>query len=138
MATRMQKLRDAIVANDPESRLEPMTAAQLKRLLAEHQKTPAHLRDFYAQGGCGSIGNSRYMIYPPLSPLDVFDAETAAGSQGVLLVGDDFAGTHEAYDTRGRSWRFGTVGGGGTFRPSARHKDFPAFIAGWYGSPAGV
>jgi hypothetical protein len=69
----MQKLRDTIVANHPESRLKPLTPSAMKRLLAEHPKMPAHLRDFFAQVGCGCIGDSSYMIYPPIKPTDVFD-----------------------------------------------------------------
>jgi hypothetical protein len=107
----------------------------MKRLLSEHPKIPAHLRDFFAQVGCGSIGDGRYMIYPLISPSGIVDEETAAGLNGVFLVGDDFAGTHEAYDTRGRGWRFGTVGDSGTFRPRKTPEDFPSFIADWYGGP---
>jgi hypothetical protein len=132
----MQKLRDAILANHPKSRLKPMTTSGMKGLLAEHPKMPAHLRDFFAEVGCGSIGDSSYMIYPLIEPSDVFDPETAAGLEGIVLVGDDFAGTHEAYDTRGSSWHFGTVGGGGKFRPCKKPEDFVAFIADWYGAPA--
>jgi hypothetical protein len=132
----MQKLRDAILASHPKSRLKPMTANAMKRLLAEHPKMPAHLRDFFAKVGCGSIGDSQYMIYPLIEPSDVFDPETAAGLEGVVLVGDDFAGTHEAYDTRGRSWRFGSIGSGGKFRPCDKPKDFVAFIADLYGGSA--
>ena len=132
----MQKLRDAILANHPKSRLKPMTAAEMKKLLSQHPKMPAHLRDFFSQVGCGSIGDSRYMIYDLVSPEDIFDEETAAGLKGILLVGDDFAGSHEAYDTRGRSWQFGSVGDSGTFHVCKKPKDFPAFIADWYGGPA--
>jgi hypothetical protein len=132
----MQKLRDAILANHPKSRLKPKTAAEMKQLLSKHPKMPAHLRDFFSQVGCGSIGDSRYMIYGLISPAGIFDEETARGLQGVLLVGDDFAGTHEAYDTRGGSWQFGTVGGSGKFQPSKEPKDFVAFITDWYGGPA--
>ena len=49
---------------------------------------------------------------------------------------EDFAGTHEAYDTRGRSWQFGTVGGSGKFQPKKKPKDFVAFITDWYAGPA--
>jgi hypothetical protein len=132
----MQKLRDEILANHPKSRLKPKTAAEMKQLLARHPKMPAHLRHFFSQVGCGSIGDSRYMIYALISPAGIFDEQTAAGLKGILLVGDDFAGTHEAYDTRGRSWRFGSVGASGKFRVCKKPKDFPAFIADWYGGPA--
>jgi hypothetical protein len=47
----MQKLRDAILANHPGSRLEPMTAGKMERLAAEHPKLPANLRDFFAEVG---------------------------------------------------------------------------------------
>jgi hypothetical protein len=136
MASRMQKLRDAIIANHPKSRLKPKTAAEMKALLSRHPKMPAHLRDFFSEVGCGSIGESRYMIYALISPTSIFDEETASGLKGVLLVGDDFAGRHEAYDTRGRSWQFGTIGESGKFRPCKKPRDFPSFIAEWYGGAA--
>jgi hypothetical protein len=48
-----------------------------------------------------------------------------------VLIGDDFAGQHEAYDTKGR-WRFGTVGSSGRFEPYTEYKDFVDFIERWF------
>ena len=135
MPTRLQKLRDALLTRHPESKLDPLTPAQMKRLLSRHPKMPAHLRDFFRQVGCGCIGDSCYSIYPPIDPSEIFDRKTAAGLKGVVLVGDDFAGTHDAYDTRGRWWRFGQVGDGGTFQPSNKPKNLVALVSEWFAGP---
>lgn len=135
MATRLEKLRDAILANHPKSRLKPMTDAEVKRLRERFPKMPAQLRNFFATVGRGGIGDSRYMIYALMSPSSVMDEQTAARLKGVYLVGDDYAGTHEAYDTRGDKWRFGTVGDTGRFRVCKKPPDFISFLEEWYGRP---
>jgi hypothetical protein len=132
MIRRLRKLKATLAARLPQSRLEPLTAKHLAHLIREFPKLPAHLRNFFKEIGCGCIGNSRYMIYDLLSPKDFFDDETATGLDGVFLIGDDFAGHHEAYDTRGRQWIFGMVGSNGKFVPHTEYTDFVDFIEKWY------
>ena len=87
--------------------------------------------DFFRIIGCGRIGKSRYQIYDLLSPMDIYDEQTAAELEGIFLVGDDFAGNCEAYDTRDK-WQFGSVGSSGTFQPHPLYKNFVEFIEAWY------
>src|SRR5262249_11966390 len=114
MIRRLQRMKSVLLERYPESRLEPLTAKAIARLKKEFPDIPVHLVRFFEVIGCGCIGQSRYMIYDLLSPKGIFDDRTAATLEGVVLIGDDFAGCHEAYDTRSR-WRFGSVGGGGRF-----------------------
>jgi len=85
--------------------------------------------------GAGCIGDSRYAIYHgPVEPDFIFDQETAQGLGNVVLLGDDFAGTHEAY-----LWSDGIAISGSI---DASHPKFEAhtdsgmleFIAKWHGS----
>jgi hypothetical protein len=89
------------------------------------------LLEFFKEFGCGRIGNSRYMLYDLISPDEIFDPVTATGLEGVVLIGDDFAGDHEAYNTKS-DWQFGTVGGGGRFSPHSRYRDIVDFIEDWF------
>lgn len=134
MTTRTEKLRDAIRAIHPASRLEPLAGDRLARLLAKYPALPTHLRELFTTVGVGEIGRGRYMIHALLSPRDVYDAEQANALTGIVLVGDDFAGTCEAYDTRQSPWQFGSVGSNGVFSASESRADFVEFLTEWYGS----
>ena len=103
----------------------------MSRLTGQFPDVPAHLIDFFSQIGCGSIGDSMYMIYGLIEPEEIFDKETAAGLQGVVLIGDDFAGHHEAYDRRSR-WTFGSVRSGGGFQRHVKYRTFIDFIEEWF------
>lgn len=131
MIRKLRKIRDVILERFPESRLKPLTATNLAKLKKTFPDIPAHIVKFFETVGCGCIGQSRYMIYDLHSPQGIFDKETAAYLEGVVLIGDDFAGTHEAYDTRSK-WRFGSVGAGGRFQPHSRYANFVDFIEAWY------
>jgi hypothetical protein len=89
------------------------------------------LKEFFTQFGFGRIGDSAYMIYDLLSPTEIWDAETAAPLDGVVLIGDDFAGTHEAYHTK-RGWEFGSVSGSGTYSAHDKYRNIIEFIEDWY------
>ena len=115
MSDRLQKLRTTILAMLPESDLTPLTEAQLAKLVERYPDLPDHLRQLFTVLGVGSIGQSRYMIYAFMDPDELYDAETARALEGVVLIGDDFAGTSEAYQTR-RGWKFGSIGSSGEFR----------------------
>lgn len=134
MIERLQQLRSRILAKLPESDLKPLSASKLAKLDARHPDLPEHLRQLFTVVGVGSIGDSRYKIHALLAPDDVYDAETAAALDGVVIVGDDFAGTCDAYDTK-RGWKFGSIGGGCTFERSPR-RDFVEFLERRYGDPS--
>lgn len=49
-----------------------------------------------------------YRVYSgPIPPADVFDSAIAKGLTGVLFFGEDFAGTHEAYQVSKLGLHFG-------------------------------
>ena len=133
MRQRLEQLRSAILSKLPESKLEPLTEAEVRQLLRRHPDLPDHLRQLFTVVGAGCIGDSRYMIHVLLDPSDVYDEKTARGLEGIVLVGDDFAGTCEAYDTR-RGWKFGSIGASGRFTESKG--DFIDFLESWYGDAA--
>lgn len=130
----MQQLRSIILAAFPTSNLRPLTAAELAGITERYPELPEHLRQLFTVVGIGSIGNSRYMIHALLDPDELYDPETAAALAGVVVVGDDFAGTCEAYDTK-RGWKFGSIGAAGKFDENG-YGDFIDFLNSWYGEPS--
>ena len=134
MSDRLLKLRTTILATLPASDLRPLAATELEALVARYPDLPEHLRQLFTVVGVGSIGDGRYMIHGLLEPDDVYDPQTASALNGVVLVGDDFAGTCEAYESK-RGWKFGSVGASGEFSPS-EGGDFVDFLECWYGDPA--
>jgi hypothetical protein len=72
------------------------------------------------------------MIYDLMSPAEVFDEADTANLVGIVLIGDDFAGHHEAYDTQAK-WRFGKVGSRCRFEPyGGIYEDFLDFMEKWF------
>lgn len=134
MDERLQALRSAILARLPNSELHPMTASELEEVLIQYPDLPEHLRALYTVVGVGRIGDSRYAIHAAMEPGEVYDESTARDLQGVVLVGDDFAGTCEAYDSR-RGWRFGSIGSDCEFSPR-EGCNFIDFLEDWYCDPA--
>lgn len=128
---RLNRIRDAIRKRFPESRIKPLTDKQIAAVKRRHPKVPAQVLEFFKVVGCGSIGSSRYMVYDLVDAVEIFGKSSAADLDGVVLIGDDFAGHHEAYDTKGK-WRFGSVGGSGTFHPQSVYRDFLEFIERWF------
>lgn len=132
MDSRIRRIRDAIRKDLPESRLEPLTQKQLTAIKKKHPKVPAHVLQFFKEVGCGSIGPSRYMVYDLIDAAEIFGKGSEAELDGIVLIGDDFAGHHEAYDTKD-GWRFGSVGGNGTFDPYGKlYRDFLEFMERWF------
>jgi hypothetical protein len=128
---RLSRIRDVIRERFPESRLKPLTDKKLAAVKRRHPKVPAQVLDFFKEVGCGSIGSSRYMIYDLIDAVDIFGKSSAEDLDGIVLIGDDFSGHHEAYDTKNK-WRFGKVGGGGQFQPHTTYRDFLEFIEKWF------
>jgi hypothetical protein len=112
-----------------------MSAIDLNREIKAYPNMPADLRDFFAIIGSGTIGRSRYKIHALLTPEDVYDEETAEALEGIVIVGDDFAGYCDAYDTRGKAWVFGGINENGQFEPSPNSASFLEFLAARFGGP---
>lgn len=115
----------------PESRLVPLADERLVAMKRRHPNVPAQVLDFFKAVGSGSIGPSRYMIFELIDAVEIFGKGREADLEGIVLVGDDFAGEHEAYDTKNK-WRFGMVGSSGRFQPHTVYRDFLEFTGRWF------
>ena len=78
------------------------------------------------------MGESRYTIHALIDPEDIYDTETAKELEGYLIVGDDFAGSCEAYDTK-NGWIFGCIGDDGRFEEYGKEcNSFIKFLTEWF------
>ena len=127
------ELREHLVGHYPESTLKLMTDDQRTALLNEFPGLPSDYVQFLSEVGSGTIGDSRYSIYGgPMEPSFIFDQITAAGLQDVVLIGDDFAGGHEAIRFEDSGAVFGTVDSlDGRFEPD-EGETFTSFIVSWF------
>ncbi|WP_417503148.1 hypothetical protein [Marinobacter sp.] len=105
----IENLVRALKQNFSDSDFMPVKAELIDSLEEKYPGVPADLKQLYETLGYGSIGHSHYMIHVPTEPTEIYDEETAAELSGVIIVGDDFAGYCEAYDTR-NDWEFGYIG----------------------------
>ena len=129
----MNDLRYRILDKFPESRLTPLSPEKVARLRTRYPGAPSDYLEFLNVVGYGRVGEMRLSIYSgPIEPSDIYDAQTASGLPGVLLVADDFQGCCYGYDT---SWTFGEVDERGTFVPSADVASFVKFIEVWLFGP---
>jgi len=135
MRDRVRSLRDTILRRMPDSDLSPVTAATLDELRRDYPTIPDHLLIFFEEFGAGCIGDSSYMLYALIDPAEVYDEATAAELQGIVLIGDDFAGTNEGYDTRLAVWRFGSIDHTGRFQPNKEDETIISFLEGWLVKP---
>lgn len=129
--SRIQAIRDEMLHRNPGSQLEPLSNDELRSLNSRFPDIPDHLIEFFRVIGCGRVGQSRYMIYDLLSPDEIWDETTSAQLDGVFLIGDDFAGTHEAYHTT-KNWEFGSISAGGRYEPYSDHRTFLDFAEDWF------
>src|SRR5262245_60066240 len=60
----------------PDSRLEPLSEAQLQSIAAEFPGAPQHYLQFLRDIGWGSFGDNFMFYSGPVAPSDVFDVET--------------------------------------------------------------
>ena len=97
--------------------------------LAPYPNIPGNLKYLYEKLGYGSIGG-RYTIHALIEPDEIYDSETAKCLNGIVIVGDDFAGNCDAYDTKA-DWQFGSIGHDGVFEPD-EEDDFISFLTGWF------
>jgi hypothetical protein len=105
-----------IQSREPATAYMPVKTEWVNSAARRYPGMPDDLKHFYATYGYGSIGDNRYMIHCLLEAGDIYDAKTAHGLDGILIVGDDFAGHCEAYDAA-NGWRFGSIGSNGQFEP---------------------
>ena len=130
----IENLVRALKQNFSDSDFMPVKAELIDSLEEKYSGVPADLKQLYETLGYGSIGHSHYMIHVPTEPTEIYDEETAAELSGVIIVGDDFAGYCEAYDTR-NDWEFGYIGGDGVFETHApEFESFTDFLATQYGT----
>jgi hypothetical protein len=131
MLHRLHRIRKVIEERFPKSKLEVLTEAQLWEIKRQHPTVPEHVLKFFEIVGCGSIGPSRYMVYALIEAIEIFGKGSEEELDGILLIGDDFAGHHEAYDTK-HGWQFGTIGSSAQFEAHSGYSDFIDFIEDWY------
>ena len=121
-----------IQIREPATSFMPVKTEWINSAVTRFPGMPDDLRRLYETYGYGSIGDSRYMIHCLLGPDEIYDHETARGLDGVLIVGDDFAGHCEAYDAA-NGWLFGSIGSNGSFEPyDGIYSSFTDFLEKWF------
>lgn len=121
-----------IRVTEPSTSFMPVMREWIESVVTRFPGMPDDLRHLYAAYGYGAIGKGRYMIHCLAEPSEMFDPETASGLEGVLIVGDDFAGHCEAYDAA-NGWLFGTIGSDGRFEPYGEmYSSFIDFLEKWF------
>lgn len=131
MPDRLPKLRATLCQRFPDTDLSPLGAPESDALRSEFPGIPDDLLAFYREVGCGTIGASRYMIHDPTHPDAFYDDETARSLAGIVIVGDNFSGTCDAYDSR-NGWAFGSIDSSGKFQRSSQHATFIEFLESGY------
>jgi hypothetical protein len=82
-----------------------LSSSERDRLLTGFPLAPLDYVALLTELGWGSVGG-RYMIYAgPVPAAEVFSGFRSL-LHGVVLVGDDLAGTHAAYFMSPRGWQF--------------------------------
>ncbi len=105
-----EAVRQLIRRRFPASRLTRLTPAEVADLGRAYRGAPSDYVAFRQRVGWGSIGEWRFMVYAtPMLFAEVFPDITDPTCAAVVLVGDDFAGTHAAFDTSTTPWRFVVV-----------------------------
>lgn len=98
----------------PDSSFLKVASDDFKNIEQQFGKIPPELKELYTKLGYGGIGDSYFRMHLFLEPSDIYDADTAQALDGILIIGDDFAGTCYAYDTK-HNWIFGYIDTDGTF-----------------------
>jgi hypothetical protein len=95
----------------PACRLEPVTEPELAAIRRQHPGVPEHYLAFLRHVGYASLGGT-FMIYSgTVEPAEIFDPDTAAGMDGLVFFGDNFAGWVVGFDTH-CGWRLVGVDNG--------------------------
>lgn len=88
----------------PTCQLERASEPDLVAIRRRHPNAPNHYLAFLREVGWGSLCGT-FMLYSGLvEPGEIFDPQTAAGLDGLLFFGDNFAGWVVGFDTR-RGWQ---------------------------------
>ena len=121
-----------IQVREPATSFMPVQPEWVDSVAKRFPGMPDDLRHLYTTYGYGSIGDSRYMIHCLLAPDEIYDPETARDLDGVLIVGDDFAGHCEAFHAA-NGWLFGSIGSNGNFESyDGIYSSFTDFLEQWF------
>ncbi len=96
-----------------DSRLTPLTPAELEALRAEHSTLPDAYHQHMETVGWGSLPNGRMLYSGPVHPADIY-GDTCNDSQ-LLLLGDDTCGFCFAFDPAAAV--FGELADDGEWQP---------------------
>lgn len=111
---RIDTIVKAINEKFPRSSFLEVPQEKFKCIEEQFGEIPSDLKELYMKLGYGGVGDSYFSIHFFLEPTDIYDVDMAQQLDGILIVGDDFAGTCYAYDTKS-SWTFGSIDCSGEF-----------------------
>ncbi len=120
----IEEIEKYIKEKYPKSDFDPVLDKWINDVEKRYPGMPSDLKEIYSKIGYGSIGDSVYMIHALLDPSEIYDEETSKKLDGIVIVGDDFAGNCTAYDAK-NGWKFGGIECGGEFEEYG--KDMPNF-----------
>ena len=87
------ELLDSIKQVFPLSRYEILQESEIAKIRNKYPGVPEHYLDFLRYIGFGRLGEMNFMLFSgPVEPDEIFDKETASNLEGLLFIGDDFAG----------------------------------------------
>jgi hypothetical protein len=122
----VKELQKRIYERYPESQLHPLTQDDIHIFETESGSIlPDDLRELFTTIGYGTIGRSSYSIHFMTAAREIFgDAESL---QRKFIVGDDFAGSCEVYDS-GNNWAFGSMTNSSDFSSIEEIGSFADFL----------
>lgn len=128
---KIERLVKNITVNEKGSDFEKLSIHQLDGILEKYPNIPKSLLMLYKTIGIGCIGESKYMIHYPTEPKEIYDKETSADLKNIIVVGDDFSGTCEAYKMDSNGWIFGYIYLG-EFVEHDKAYSFVEFLNNWF------
>jgi len=96
----LTKFIELLKSKYPNSKLQKIEDSYLNQLVEKYPNMPTSLIQIYKELGYGTIGESLYYIHIFLQPDEIYDELIASLLEGKIIVGDDFAGYSQAYDTK--------------------------------------
>ncbi len=128
---KIEKLIKLLNQNAPDSKFYTVEDKWIEDIEKIYPNIPSDLKYLFKKIGYGSVGDSSYMIHVPMEPDEVYDDATAKELEGILIVGDDFMGSCEAYNTK-KGWAFGCIGSDGLFKEyGSEIESFVDFLINW-------
>ena len=125
---RINNLVRSINGKFPVSSFSEVTQEDFENTERQFGDIPSEVKQLYTKLGYGCIGDGYFQIHFFLEPIDIYDVDTAQQLDGILIVGDDFAGTCYAYDSK-NNWTFGCIESNGKFEPLLGiYSDFIDFL----------